>query len=225
MRRAVARLEIPWPVAIDTDLEVWDIYGNEGWPARYLWDPEQIAALACTTARAPTRRPSARSRRCSASSASRSRRCARRTRRTRCSRRRPTDQPGAYSRPLRGRRRVGGGGRRRRADASTAARWPCASRAASRSLEHPPPHRTARSSCEPGAGVTVLRHLLHAGTGGADRRVAAVAEQVERAAAARRPRPGPRCPASTGERSALGGEEVRLVDPGAGVVEPRRRPR
>src|SRR4051795_12670717 len=42
VRRAVARLEIPWPVAIDTELEVWDIYGNEGWPARYLWDSEQI---------------------------------------------------------------------------------------------------------------------------------------------------------------------------------------
>ena len=40
VRRAVARLEIEWPVVIDTDLEVWDIYGNEGWPARYLWDPE-----------------------------------------------------------------------------------------------------------------------------------------------------------------------------------------
>jgi hypothetical protein len=39
VRRAVERLEIPWPVAIDTDLEVWDIYGNEGWPARYLWEP------------------------------------------------------------------------------------------------------------------------------------------------------------------------------------------
>ena len=40
MRRAVERLQIPWPVAIDTDLEVWNIYGNQGWPARYLWDPE-----------------------------------------------------------------------------------------------------------------------------------------------------------------------------------------
>jgi hypothetical protein len=38
VRRAVERLEIPWPVAIDTDLEVWDLYGNQGWPARYLWD-------------------------------------------------------------------------------------------------------------------------------------------------------------------------------------------
>jgi hypothetical protein len=38
VRRAVSRLEIPWAVAIDTDLRVWDLYGNEGWPARYLWD-------------------------------------------------------------------------------------------------------------------------------------------------------------------------------------------
>src|SRR6478735_9105748 len=40
VRRAVERLEIPWGVLIDSDLEVWDIYGNQGWPARYLWDPE-----------------------------------------------------------------------------------------------------------------------------------------------------------------------------------------
>ena len=42
VRRAVERLEIPWPVAIDTDLEVWNIYGNAGWPARYLWDRELV---------------------------------------------------------------------------------------------------------------------------------------------------------------------------------------
>jgi len=40
VRRAVERLEIPWGVLIDSDLEVWDIYGNQGWPARYLWDQE-----------------------------------------------------------------------------------------------------------------------------------------------------------------------------------------
>jgi hypothetical protein len=40
VRRAVERLEIPWAVVIDTDLKVWDIYGNQGWPARYLWDTE-----------------------------------------------------------------------------------------------------------------------------------------------------------------------------------------
>ena len=25
-------------MVIDTQLELWDMYGNEGWPARYLWD-------------------------------------------------------------------------------------------------------------------------------------------------------------------------------------------
>jgi thiol-disulfide isomerase/thioredoxin len=38
VRRAVERLGIPYPVAIDAELELWDMYGNEGWPARYLWD-------------------------------------------------------------------------------------------------------------------------------------------------------------------------------------------
>lgn len=40
VRRAVERLEIPYPVVVDTGLQVWDTYGNEGWPARYLWDPQ-----------------------------------------------------------------------------------------------------------------------------------------------------------------------------------------
>jgi thiol-disulfide isomerase/thioredoxin len=35
---AVARLGIEYPVVIDERLELWDAYGNEGWPARYLWD-------------------------------------------------------------------------------------------------------------------------------------------------------------------------------------------
>jgi hypothetical protein len=35
---AVARLEIAYPVLIDSELEVWEDYGNEGWPARYLFD-------------------------------------------------------------------------------------------------------------------------------------------------------------------------------------------
>jgi thiol-disulfide isomerase/thioredoxin len=38
VRDAVARLEIPYPVLIDSELEVWQDYGNEGWPARYLFD-------------------------------------------------------------------------------------------------------------------------------------------------------------------------------------------
>ena len=35
---AVERLGIGYPVVIDMELEVWDFYGNEGWPGRYLWD-------------------------------------------------------------------------------------------------------------------------------------------------------------------------------------------
>jgi len=38
VRDAVARLGIAHPVLIDTGLEVWEDYGNEGWPARYLFD-------------------------------------------------------------------------------------------------------------------------------------------------------------------------------------------
>ena len=38
VRAAVARLGIEHPVVIDTELAVWDLYGNEGWPARYVWD-------------------------------------------------------------------------------------------------------------------------------------------------------------------------------------------
>jgi len=37
---AVERLGIQYPVVIDERLELWDFYGNEGWPARYLWDPK-----------------------------------------------------------------------------------------------------------------------------------------------------------------------------------------
>jgi hypothetical protein len=38
VRAAVARLEIPYPVVVDTELEIWQLYGNLGWPGRYLFD-------------------------------------------------------------------------------------------------------------------------------------------------------------------------------------------
>ena len=38
VRDAVARLGLEYPVVIDSNLEIWDFYGNRGWPARYLWD-------------------------------------------------------------------------------------------------------------------------------------------------------------------------------------------
>jgi thiol-disulfide isomerase/thioredoxin len=38
VRDAVARLGIEYPVLIDTELQLWREYDNEGWPARYLFD-------------------------------------------------------------------------------------------------------------------------------------------------------------------------------------------
>jgi thiol-disulfide isomerase/thioredoxin len=38
VRAAVARLEIRHPVLIDSELQLWRDYENEGWPARYLFD-------------------------------------------------------------------------------------------------------------------------------------------------------------------------------------------
>jgi thiol-disulfide isomerase/thioredoxin len=38
VRDAVARLDIAYPVLIDSELEVWQDYENMGWPARYLFD-------------------------------------------------------------------------------------------------------------------------------------------------------------------------------------------
>jgi hypothetical protein len=38
VERAVERLGVPYAVALDPHFEVWQLYGNEGWPARYLFD-------------------------------------------------------------------------------------------------------------------------------------------------------------------------------------------
>src|SRR4051794_10850617 len=40
VRAEVARLGIEHPVLLDTDLELWRIYENQGWPARYLFDQD-----------------------------------------------------------------------------------------------------------------------------------------------------------------------------------------
>jgi hypothetical protein len=37
---AVERLQIPYPVVVDVGLEIWQLYGNLGWPARYLWNAD-----------------------------------------------------------------------------------------------------------------------------------------------------------------------------------------
>src|ERR1700691_1267729 len=40
VRAAVARLSVPYPVVVDLDHEIWRLYDNLGWPARYLWNGE-----------------------------------------------------------------------------------------------------------------------------------------------------------------------------------------
>ena len=35
---AIESLEIPYPVALDPDLALWRLYGNRGWPGRYIFD-------------------------------------------------------------------------------------------------------------------------------------------------------------------------------------------
>jgi AhpC/TSA family len=40
VRAAVARLDVPYPVVVDVELEIWGEYGNLGWPARYLFDAQ-----------------------------------------------------------------------------------------------------------------------------------------------------------------------------------------
>ncbi len=38
VRAAIARLDVPYPVAIDNDFKTWQAYHNEYWPALYLID-------------------------------------------------------------------------------------------------------------------------------------------------------------------------------------------
>jgi thiol-disulfide isomerase/thioredoxin len=41
VKDAVARLGVEYPVLLDPELEMWQEYGNQGWPARYLFDRHQ----------------------------------------------------------------------------------------------------------------------------------------------------------------------------------------
>jgi hypothetical protein len=42
VRTAVRRLEVPYPVVLDLEYEIWGLYGNLGWPARYLFNREGL---------------------------------------------------------------------------------------------------------------------------------------------------------------------------------------
>ncbi|MGI8715282.1 MAG: redoxin domain-containing protein [Solirubrobacteraceae bacterium] len=40
VQAAVERLGVPYPVVVDVQFEIWQDYGNLGWPARYLFNQE-----------------------------------------------------------------------------------------------------------------------------------------------------------------------------------------
>jgi hypothetical protein len=42
VRAAVAHLDVPYPVVVDVDYEIWQEYGNLGWPARYLFNQQGL---------------------------------------------------------------------------------------------------------------------------------------------------------------------------------------
>ncbi len=42
VRAAVKRLGLPYPVVVDVEHEIWALYGNLGWPARYLFDQQGL---------------------------------------------------------------------------------------------------------------------------------------------------------------------------------------
>ena len=131
---------------IDTRLELWDFYGNEGWPARYLWDPRGAlfsmhygeGAYAETEREIQELLGVERELRRAAAPRGRAR--------ARCCRPQTADQPGAYSGPyeaggvwavLEG---AGDGARQR------PRRSPSTSPAAYPLIEHDAPHARACSS-------------------------------------------------------------------------------
>jgi hypothetical protein len=42
VRAAVDRLAVPYPVVVDLEREIWQDYGNLGWPARYLFNGDGL---------------------------------------------------------------------------------------------------------------------------------------------------------------------------------------
>lgn len=38
VKKAIARLDVPYPVAIDNDFRIWKSFGNRYWPSLYLLD-------------------------------------------------------------------------------------------------------------------------------------------------------------------------------------------
>jgi len=89
---AVSRLEVQYPVVVDAELEIWQDYGNLGWPARYLFNQEG-RLFEYHYGEGAYQESERRSRSCSDSSAPPSPRCVPRMRPARCSPRRARTSP------------------------------------------------------------------------------------------------------------------------------------
>ena len=131
VRAAVARLEIDYPVVVDTEFEIWQEYGNLGWPARYLFNQDSRLFEYHYGEGGYADTELAIQELLGVSRPSRSTRSAPRTSRRRA-RRPERGRRGPLQRPLRGRRRVGGARRRRHGHAPTAGRSRSAARAPTR---------------------------------------------------------------------------------------------
>jgi thiol-disulfide isomerase/thioredoxin len=44
VRAEIERLGLEHPICLDTEFKVWDVYGTDGWPSRYLFGPDQRLA-------------------------------------------------------------------------------------------------------------------------------------------------------------------------------------
>jgi alkyl hydroperoxide reductase subunit AhpC len=42
VKEAIARLDVPYPVAIDNDFKTWRAFGNRYWPTLYLIDKRGV---------------------------------------------------------------------------------------------------------------------------------------------------------------------------------------
>ncbi|MEA2683837.1 MAG: hypothetical protein QOK05_2165 [Chloroflexota bacterium] len=42
IRQAIKRYDVQWPVAVDSNMDTWNAYGNQYWPAEYLLDKNGV---------------------------------------------------------------------------------------------------------------------------------------------------------------------------------------
>ena len=173
---------------IDERLELWDFYGNEGWPARYLWDPSGAlysmhygeGAYDETEREIQALLGVERDARRAAAPGGR--------RRASCCRPRPPTSPAPTAGPY----EAGGVWAVLEGAGERARQRPRDRRRRAGRLPRSSSTRATRRGVlelEVGDGRDLPRHLLHPARGGRELLVPAVAEQADELAAGRRRRP------------------------------------